>query len=124
MSKKETTEGYAVDFAAFHPTPRGTFQYKGKAHKAWSALQLGQSAFARIDTVGPRLKDCKSIAEQYDVIVEAIVLLVPTAPGAELREEPFDALMSALSSLISEGKAARPTKAGRKMSGSRRTTAQ
>lgn len=128
MAKESKSENdYSVDFDAFHPAPKGTFNYRGKGYPAWSPFQLGQGAFARIDSVGASLKACKTVSEQFDVIVDAIVLLVPTAPAAELRNEAFDALVDTFTSLAAAGqteKTPRPTKAGRNRSGSRRTTAQ
>lgn len=118
---------YVVDFNVFHKKPRGIFDYHGKKHPAWSPRQLGQADSARIDSVGADLKASTNISEQYDVIVAAITLMVPSIPAETLRKESFEALLDAFAALISEGKpldAVRPTKAGRKPSGSRRTTAQ
>lgn len=128
MAKDQTSaDVYTVDFYTFHPKPKGTFSYRGTSYPAWSPLQLGQRAFAQIDSVGDTLKSCKTVTEQFDVIVDAIVLLVPTAPAELLRNEPFDALIDAFTSLAAAGqveKTPRPTKAGRNRSGSRRTTAR
>jgi hypothetical protein len=128
MANEKDPERYDVDFATFHPTPRGTFHYRGTAYAAWSPFQLGQSSFAKIDGVGAALKAADTIEQQYAVIIDAILVLVPGAPADCLRDEPFEALSGAFASLVSDGKpvsdTARPMKAGRKKSGSRRTTAR
>jgi hypothetical protein len=123
-NQKTETDSYSVDFSKHFPKPLGKFDYRGKVYPAWAPHQLGQAAMAQINGVGAAMKRCKVLAEQYDVIVDAIVALVPTAPAASLKNEPFESLLGAFGDLTAAGATTRPTKAGRKKSGSRRTSAQ
>ena len=122
MADRQT---FVVDFETFAPVPRGKFTYRGEEHAAYHPLQLGEATLGQMQQVDKRVEQCKTMAEQVDVLVSAITTFVPSAPGSQLRNEPFESLYRALVALMSAGEnGERPTTAGRKRSGSRRTTAR